>query len=515
MQYGVHNGPMTTELSRESLLLATHHDVLIVGAGISGIGAAWHLKKECPSKSFAILEARGAPGGTWDLFRYPGIRSDSDMHTLGFAFRPWDAEKAIADGPAILQYLNDTVDESGLRQHIYLDHRVVKANWDSEAALWRLRIIHSGEERVITAGFVHMCSGYYDYEQPYTPEIEGLDTFAGTCVHPQRWPENLDYTDKRVVVVGSGATAMTLVPAMAATAASVTMVQRSPSYVFSLPDVDPLNARLRRYLPETWAYTLTRWKNIAFQRFLYHRTRVAPQQIRAKLLGAVRKALGPDYDVETHFTPSYDPWDQRLCIVPNADLFKAIRKGSASVVTGDIARVIPKGVEMVSGERVEADVLITATGLNLKLLAGVPFFVDGEPVDFAERYTYKGMMISGVPNLMHTFGYINASWTLRVDLNAKFACRLLDEMDRRQVRQVTPTLRSEDTGMPALPWITNFSSGYMQRSLHLFPRQGNKNPWRNTQNYLADRKLVGKAGLDDGALVFGNPAPREVTSDAA
>lgn len=490
-------------------------DVLVVGAGISGIGAAWHLRQQCPGQRIAVLEGRSGIGGTWDLFRYPGIRSDSDMHTLGFGFRPWREARAIADGPSILDYLKDTVNESALAPFIHFARRVVAAAWDGEQQRWLLDVRHNDEHETWTTRFLHVCSGYYDYEQPHVPQFEGIEDFAGTCVHAQHWPDDLDYADQRVVVVGSGATAVTLVPAMAPTARRVTMVQRSPTWIVSMPAVDRLAETLRRNLPAKWAYTLTRIKNIAFQRYLYHRTRVAPDKVAAELLRRARRSLGPDVDVDKHFTPAYAPWDQRLCLVPDSDLFRALRGGKAHVVTGDIERFETDGLRMKDGELVAADLVVLATGLRLKLLGGIEFTVDGEPVDFASRYSYKGMMVEGVPNMLHTFGYINASWTLRVDLNARFLCRLVETMEQRRVEQVTPRLRPEDADMVPRPWIDGFSSGYVQRSIHLFPRQGDHDPWRNTQNYLLDRRLVGRGSLDDGALVFGPPPATARAPDAA
>jgi monooxygenase len=484
----------------------SHVDVLIVGAGISGIGAACHLRELCPSRTFAILEARNAIGGTWDLFRYPGIRSDSDMHTLGFRFKPWREAKAIADGPAIRRYVNETAREHGVTEHIRFGHRVRSASWSSDRALWTVAVDHGDEQVTYTCNFLFMCGGYYSYDQGHTPDFAGMEDFRGTLVHPQFWPEDLDYAGKRVVVIGSGATAMTLVPAMAEHGADVTMVQRSPTYVVSRPDQDAIANTLRRFLPEKWAYAITRWKNVQLQRFFYNRTRTAPEKVRQKLLAGVRQHLGPDYDVDTHFTPRYNPWDQRLCLVPNADLFNAIKSGRAHVVTDQIDRFTERGLRLQSGRELEADIIVTATGLELVVLSGVSFSVDGERVSFPDTWTYKGMMYSGVPNLAQTFGYINASWTLRADLTAEYVCRLLNHMDAIGMRQVTPTLRPEDQDMAARPWIDDFSAGYMQRVMHKFPRQGDRDPWRNTQNYAEDKRMVRRAPIDDGALVFSHPA---------
>jgi monooxygenase len=483
----------------------THVDVLIVGAGISGIGAACHLRDKCPAKSFAILEARDAIGGTWDLFRYPGIRSDSDMHTLGFNFKPWREAKAIADGPAIRRYVNDTAREHGIDDHIRFGHRVRSASWSSKRAQWTVTADHDGLTTSYTCSFLFMCGGYYSYDQGFTPHFEGVDQFNGTVVHPQFWPEDLDYQDKRVIVIGSGATAMTLVPAMAENGADVTMVQRSPTYVVSRPDRDAIANALRKFLPAAWAYAITRWKNVQLQRFFYRQTRVRPDKVKEKLLDGVRKQLGPDYDVDTHFTPRYNPWDQRLCLVPNADLFNAIKSGRAHVVTDRIERFTERGLLLKSGRELEADIIVTATGLELVVLSGVEFSVDGERVHFPDTSAYKGMMYSDVPNMAQTFGYINASWTLRADLTAEYVCRLLNHMDGIGMRQVTPTLRPEDQDMKARPWIDDFSAGYMQRVMHRFPKQGDRGPWRNTQNYAEDKRMVRREPIDDGALVFSNP----------
>ena len=477
-------------------------DVVIVGAGISGIGSAYHLMDKCPGKTYTILEGRHALGGTWDLFRYPGIRSDSDMHTLGFNFKPWLQAKAIADGPSIRSYLHETANENDIAKHIRYNHMVKSAQWSSEDAQWTVTVDHAGEEDTFTCRFLQMCSGYYNYEQGYTPEFAGLDSFQGTLIHPQHWPEELDYTDKKVVVIGSGATAMTLVPAMSAKAASVTMLQRSPTYVASRPAQDKVANNLRKFLPEKWAYAVTRFKNVQMQKMMYNRTRTKPEQVKSLLLKMVREALGPDYDVKKHFTPKYNPWDQRLCLVPDNDLFESIKSGKTEIVTEEIDRITAQGVQLKNGDVLDADILITATGLNMKLLGGAEFIVDGKTIDFADTFTYKGMMCSDVPNMIQTFGYINASWTLRADLTSEYACRLINHMDKLGVQQVTPRLRAEDKNMPVKPWIEDFSAGYMQRVMHLMPKQGHA-PWSNTQDYALDKKMIRKAGLEDGALVFG------------
>ncbi len=482
-----------------------HTDVLIVGAGLSGIGAAYHLQEKCPGRSYTILEGRNAIGGTWDLFRYPGIRSDSDMHTLGYIFKPWREAKAIADGPSIRRYVVETAEENRITQHIRFRHLVKAARWSSEQGRWTVTAEHEGEVVEFSCNFLFMCGGYYNYEQPHDPGFDTLEAFKGQVVHPQFWPDDLDYGGKRVVVIGSGATAMTLVPAMAEQGARVTMVQRSPTYVVSRPDQDAIANGLRRFLPERWAYAITRFKNVRLQRFFYHRTRTRPGKVKRMLLDAVRKHLGDDY-VEKHFTPRYNPWDQRLCLIPNADLFESIKSGKADVVTDHIARFTESGLELASGERLDADIIVTATGLQLVVLSGIEVEVDGSPVDLSETWSYKGMMFSDVPNLVQTFGYINASWTLRADLTAEYVCRLLNHMRATGMRQCTPRLREEDRDMVARPWIDDFSAGYMQRAMHLFPRQGDRGPWRNTQNYAADRKMIRNEPLEDGALQFTNPA---------
>ncbi|MCB0032811.1 MAG: NAD(P)/FAD-dependent oxidoreductase [Anaerolineales bacterium] len=487
--------------------MAEYFDVVIVGAGLSGIGAAYHLQEKCPTKSYVILEGRSAMGGTWDLFRYPGVRSDSDMHTLGYKFKPWTAAQAIADGPSILEYIQETAAENNIGQHIRYNHMVKSAAWSSEDATWTLTIERpdNGETVEIQSNFLSMCSGYYSYEEGYTPEFNGRERFQGEIVHPQKWPEDLDYAGKRVVVIGSGATAMTLIPSMADQTEHITMLQRSPTYVVARPDEDRIANFLRTVLPEKWAYNLTRWKNVAFQQYIYKQTRTNPAKVKEELLEMVRKELGPDYDVEKHFTPSYNPWDQRLCLVPNGDLFEVIRSGKASVVTDEIDTFTEQGILLKSGETLKADIIVTATGLNMVALGGAEILLDGRLVDFAEHITYKGIMYSGVPNLVSTFGYINASWTLRADLIAEYTCRLLNHMDKKGVRQCAPYLREQDKQMQTRPLIEEFSAGYIQRTLHLLPKQGEYEPWLNPQNYSHDKKIFLKGELEDGILIFGKP----------
>ena len=486
----------------------SHFDVIIVGAGLSGIGAAYHLQERCPGKNYAILEGRDAIGGTWDLYRYPGIRSDSDMHTLGYRFKPWRAEKAIADGPSILDYVNETADENAIRKNIQFNSLLRKASWSSDDARWTLEIesAEDGELREpMTCGVLLMCSGYYSYDEGYRPIFEGEEDFEGPMFHPQFWPEDLDYAGKRVVVIGSGATAMTVVPAMAKDVEHITMLQRSPTYVVSRPAKDAIANFLRRILPERVAYAITRFKNVQLQNWMYKRTRTRPEKIKEIILREVRKGLGPDYDVEKHFTPSYNPWDQRLCLIPDSDLFEAINSGQASVVTDQIDCVTKKGIRLQSGADLDADIIVVATGLELKLMGGVEFSVDGESVHFPDRLSYKGMLYSDLPNLVQTFGYINASWTLRADLTSAYVCRLINRMDELGMRQCTPRLRDEDQDMERRPWIVGFDSGYMQRRMHLFPKQGDRAPWLNTQDFLADKKMVRNAPLEDGVLTFSNP----------
>ncbi|MGB0114874.1 MAG: NAD(P)/FAD-dependent oxidoreductase [Ilumatobacteraceae bacterium] len=480
-----------------------HVDVLIVGAGISGIGAAYHLQDKCPNRTYAILEGRADIGGTWDLFRYPGIRSDSDMHTLGFNFKPWNADKAIADGPSIMAYLRETVSDYGIDRHIRFGNQVRHAAWSSDDATWTVQAdLADGGTATYTCNFLSMCSGYYSYKGGYTPEFPGRERFTGQIVHPQKWPDDLDYAGKRVVVIGSGATAMTLVPAMAADTEHITMLQRSPTYVVARPATDAIANGLRKVLPDGVAYNLTRAKNTALQQFMYKRMRAKPAKAKEQLVGMVTKELGEDYPVDPHFTPSYDPWDQRLCLVPDGDLFEAIKAGTASVVTDTISTFTETGIELESGETLEADIIITATGLNMVTLGEADFEVDGEPVDFSDTWSYKGFAYSDVPNLASTFGYVNASWTLRADLIAEYVCRLLNHMDETGTDQCTPRLRTSDLDMVAHPMIDQLTSGYVQRAASLLPRQGDREPWINPQNYGKDKKMFRKSPVDDGAMRF-------------
>ena len=479
-----------------------HLDVLIVGAGLSGIGAACHLQTECPGKRYAILEARAASGGTWDLFRYPGIRSDSDMFTLGYRFKPWTDARAIADGPSILRYIRDTAREHGVEQRIRYSRRVVGAAWSSAQARWTVDVEHvdTGEREQITCSFLYGCTGYYRYDEGYTPRFEGSERFRGEIVHPQHWPEDLDYAGKRVVVIGSGATAVTLIPAMVEQgAAHVTMLQRSPSYVFSLPGRDPLADLIRRALPPERAYPIVRWKNVLLASAMYGLSRRAPRFMRRVLRRGVERRLPAGYDVDTHFNPSYEPWDQRLCLVPDGDLFTAIRGGRAAVATDRIETFTERGIRLASGAELEADVIVTATGLNLLIFGGIELTVDERPVVFSETVGYKGIMFSDVPNLALTLGYTNASWTLKADLAAEWICRLINHMDAHGYEVVTP--RRPDPGQPTHPFI-DLRSGYVLRSLDQLPKQGDRMPWRLHQNYPRDVVLLRRGPIDDGMLRF-------------
>jgi monooxygenase len=475
-----------------------HFDVIIVGAGLSGIGAARQLREKSPGKTFAILEGRERVGGTWDLFRYPGIRSDSDMYTMGYDSKPWRDPKAIADGPSILAYIDEAAREGGLDRHIRFGQWVTRASWDSTNARWTVDT--RGGER-FSCNMLFVCSGYYSYEGGYTPDFPGQADFRGSWVHPQQWPADLDYAGKRVVIIGSGATAMTLAPNMAKTAAKVTMLQRSPTYVISLPAKDIIANVLRAILPAQLAYSLTRWKNIRLQRWIYQQTRVKPEAVRRRLLGMARKALGDDI-VDRHFTPRYMPWDQRLCLIPDGDLFRSIKAGRADVVTDEIARITADGIELKSGQVLPADVIVSATGLKMEVLGGAEFVVDGKPVSFPDTWSYKGMMFSDVPNLVYTLGYINASWTLRSELVAEFVCRLVNHMDAAGAAICTPRLRAADRDMAAYRLIEDFSPGYIQRAMHLFPKQGDRDPWRNTQNYLVDKDMIRNQPIADDVLEF-------------
>ena len=473
-----------------------HLDVLIVGAGLSGIGAAHHLQRKLPYKSYAILESRESIGGTWDLFRYPGIRSDSDMHTLGYRFRPWTEAKAIADGPSILRYVSDTAREAGIDRRIRFNHRVTKLSWSSADARWTVTAerTDTGESVRLTAAFVLSCTGYYRYDEGFTPELPGTERFQGQVIHPQHWPEDLDYAGKRVVVIGSGATAVTLVPAMTDEAAHVTMLQRSPSYIVAVPDVDPAASLLAKVLPRRLLYPVVRWKNVAMATLVYRASRRWPRRVAKLIRAGVRRQLPEGYDVDRHFRPRYDPWDQRMCMVPNGDLFQAIRDGTASVSTGHIETFTERGVRLTSGEELEADIVVTATGLNLLPLGGVEFVVDGAPVRLPETMAYKSMMLSGLPNYAFALGYTNASWTLKADLTSEYVCRLLRHMDARGHRIAVPETDPDVEEEP----ILDFQAGYVMRSLDQFPKQGAKAPWRVHQNYARDLVSLRHGPVTDG-----------------
>jgi cation diffusion facilitator CzcD-associated flavoprotein CzcO len=506
---------MTENSFRTAAPSAEHVDVLIVGAGLSGVGAAHHLQDRFPGKTYRILEARDAIGGTWDLFRYPGVRSDSDMQTLGYRFRPWTQAEAIADGPSILFYVRDTAARAGIDRNILFGHRVVAASWSSAAARWTVeaRRLADGSPVVFTCGFLFCCSGYYRYDEGYRPRFEGIERFAGRVVHPQFWPEDLDYAGKRVVVIGSGATAVTLVPAMTDTAAHVTMLQRSPTYIISVPAKDPVANGLRRVLGNRLAYPVARWKNVFLQTAVYQLSRRRPELVKSLIRSGLKKQLPEGYEVDTHFKPRYNPWDQRLCLVPDGDLFKAISRGTVSVATGEIAGFAPSGVSLASGEHLDADIIVTATGLNLQLFGGMSLSVDGSAVDLPASLAYKGMMLGGVPNFAFTVGYTNASWTLKADLVAEYVCRLLRYMDARGYRTCVPV--NDDPGLETRP-LLDFAAGYVQRSLHLLPKNGTRPPWRLGMNYAQDVLTLRYGRIADSAMRFSNPAlaPRPRSEDS-
>lgn len=482
-----------------------HVDVLIVGAGISGIGGACHLRQSCPDKSFVILEGRESFGGTWDLFRFPGIRSDSDLYTFGYKFKPWQG-KPIATGPEILHYLNETIDDFGVADQICYGHHVQRVDWSSQDACWTVQATYQGETRRFSCRFLWMCQGYYSYEQGYTPAFPGLDRYQGDFLHPQTWPEDLDYSGKRVVVIGSGATAVTMLPAMADKAEHLVMLQRSPSYITAMENRSKLGELLDGLdLPDEWVHEIIRRRSLKDSQLIAGMARHQPEKLRDELLGAVRAQL-PDFDVDTHFTPRYMPWKERLCVVPDGDLFEAIRRGKVSVVTDEIETFTESGIRLQSGRELEADIIVSATGLQLCPLGNIEFVVDGSDVDIASTWTYKGIMYSDIPNMAWTFGYIRTSWTMRADLISEFVCRLLQRMDEKGVWQCTPRLRSEDHDMKARRFIDedDFSPGYMARSLARFPRQGDREPWINPQDYYTEKDTLPGCELEDGVLTFDN-----------
>ena len=470
---------------------------MIVGAGISGIDAAYHVQTRCPGRSYVILEGRERMGGTWDLFRYPGIRSDSDMYTLGFPFRPWTHEQSIAGGDTILAYVKETAELYGIDRKIRYRKRVERARWSSETSRWTLDIRDGDRVEHLTCNFLHLCVGYYDYDHGYTPELPGRERFRGTVIHPQQWPEDLDYANQRIVVIGSGATAMTLVPELAKRAAHVTMLQRSPTYVMSVPARDRIAARMRAVLSPRRAYAVTRWKNVLLGMAFYQWCRRFPAHAKRVLVNQVRKQLGDDA-VAQHFTPAYNPWDQRLCLVPDADLFVALRDGRAAVVTGEIETFVEDGIRLRSGTTLPADIVVTATGLVLRCFGKIELHVDGARVDPATTMVYRGMMCSGVPNLAFSTGYTNASWTLKCDLTSRFVCRVMNHMDAHGFTRCMP---QRDPAMPELP-LLDFTSGYVQRGIAQFPRQGTALPWRLYQNYALDLVMLEHGRIDDGILEF-------------
>jgi cation diffusion facilitator CzcD-associated flavoprotein CzcO len=493
-----------------------HLDVAIVGAGLSGIGAGHYLQTECPWAEYEIFEARDAIGGTWDLFRYPGIRSDSDMHTLGYSFRAWDGEKSIADGDSILQYIKDTARESGVDTHIRFNHRITAANWSTPDSLWHMTAERTDTEEAFefTASFLFSCSGYYRYDHGYLPDFRGMADFAGTVVHPQAWPDELDVAGKRVVVIGSGATAVTLVPALAQSASHVTMLQRSPTYIASLPEKSPVVGVLRKVLPAQQAGTAAKWFHALLTQAFYGVSRKYPNLVRRMLSKGLERQLPPGYDIATHFTPRYNPWDQRFCAVPNGDLFKTLSSGAASVVTDQIERFTESGLLLSSGDELEADIIVTATGLELLFLGGIVLSVDGARVDPSTRLTYKGMMLEGVPNLALAIGYTNASWTLKCDLTCDYVCRLLNYMHDRSLTECVP--RNKEGASAASGPLLGLTSGYIQRSAHLLPKQGTKQPWKVHQSYWRDYRALKMGDIDDALMEFsGRRTQVEVLEPAA
>lgn len=463
----------------------SHFNVVVVGAGISGIGAGYHLQKQCPNKSFVILEGRESFGGTWDLFRYPGIRSDSDMHTMGYRFKPWIDEKFIADGPSILNYLEETISENNLGNKIRYQHKVLTSSWSSSTSKWTLEVknLTSGITESFTCNFLMMCGGYYNYDEGYSPHFENQEQFNGLIIHPQKWPDNLDYKNKKVVVIGSGATAVTIIPAMADQVEHITMLQRSPTYFMSAPDKDMIGNFFKKIFSQKTAYFLTRWKNILMGNYFYKQCVKNPEKVKEMLINGVRAHLGEDYDIDTHFTPKYKPWDERLCFVPNADMFEAMKSGKASVVTDHIDQFTETGIKLKSGEELTADIIIKATGLNLQFLNGIDVKVDNSQINISEKLAYKGRMFNDIPNLACSFGYARASWTLGADLSSEYVCKLLNYMDKHGYDYCSPVIgkevREEGTYL-------NLSSGYVKRAIDRMPKQGSREPWKGNQSYLSD-----------------------------
>jgi cation diffusion facilitator CzcD-associated flavoprotein CzcO len=485
---------------------ANHFDVVIIGAGISGLGAACHLKRECPEKSFVILEGRDSIGGTWDLFRYPGIRSDSDLYTFGYDFKPWHGQP-IATAEQILGYLHEVVEENDLASHIRYKHWIDQAAWNSEDSCWTLSAASDGEPSITTGQFLFMCQGYYNYEAGYRPEFAGESDFEGKIIHPQEWPEDLDYSNKNMVVIGSGATAATILPAVADKVASVTQLQRSPTYYLTMDNVNepPLIEELRALdLPDDWIHGIKKRIHLESGRELAERSRTEPEVLKAELIELAQEELPDGFDVATHFTPHYSPWDERLCMLPDADMFKAIKSGKAHMVTDEIEAFVADGIRLKSGDVLPADIVVTATGIELCGLGNIKFLVDDQAVDISEKWTYQGIMLSDVPNMAWSFGYIRSSWTLRADMIARYVCRLLNHMDKVGATQCTPQLRDEDKAMNAKDFIDqdNFAPGYMQRGMHRLPQQGDHAPWRNCQNYYQEKDTMPLLQFDDSALVF-------------
>jgi monooxygenase len=476
-------------------------DVIVVGSGLSGIDAAYHLQTSCRDKSFVILEARDAIGGTWDLFRYPGIRSDSDMFTFSYPFRPWGSNAAIADGESIRTYIRETAEAYGIDRKIRFRHRVKSASWSSADALWTIEVERGAEREPVrfTCNFLFSCTGYYDYANGYAPEFPGAEKFAGRIIHPQQWPQSLDYAGKRVVVIGSGATAVTIIPVIAEKAAHVTMLQRSPTYILSRPSQDALVGRLRGWVPRRVAYAIARWYYVLFGAYFFYLCRRKPEAVKKWIISQASAELGTDYDVKTHFTPTYNPWRQRLCFAPDADFFRTIKAGKACVVTDRIATFTESGIRLQSGRELAAEIIVTATGLNMLLLGGIQIVSDGSPVKFSETTNFKGVMFSDVPNLFVAFGYTNASWTLKCDLTCAYVARLINHMDRRGYVACTPRLR--DPSVKPEPLI-DFSSGYVQRAIYQLPRQGSKKPWKLYQNYVRDLFSLRFGSIDSGVLEF-------------
>jgi monooxygenase len=476
-----------------------HFDVLIVGAGLSGVGAAYHLQTNCSAKRYAILEGREASGGTWDLFQYPGVRSDSDMYTLGYSFRPWTHAKAIADGPNILKYIRQTAKDFDIEKKIRYSHKVKRAAWSSAQACWTIDVEIQHEVHTFTCSFLLMCAGYYKYSEGYTPDFPGVANFKGQVVHPQQWTSDIEYAGKRVIVIGSGATAVTLVPELAKRAAHVTMLQRSPTYMAARPSIDLIADTLRRWLPSQVAYSIVRWKNVLYGMYIFQMCRKYPAKVKSKLLTQVQKEMGPTYDVATHFTPRYNPWQQRLCLVPDSDFFRALKLQKASIVTGQIEGFTETGIKLNSGEELNADLIVTATGLSLEMLGGLDVSVDGRKIDFSKTIVYKGMMYSEVPNMASVFGYTNASWTLKADLTSQYICRLLKHMESTGTRYCVPRLRASE--ITAMPWV-DFSSGYFQRANDILPKQGATHPWKLYQNYVFDIATLRFGSVRDSAMEF-------------